>query len=66
MCPERLLKEYNSPIRKLKNTVPRGGGHVEGSVCGALFSVKCLVSSFGKESEIEEFRKKVEEIFVPK
>jgi len=61
-CAQAVLKgfqkEFKISDKEIEEYRAWGGGRAEGGMCGALFAVERLLRQIGKESVIEEFRKK--------
>jgi hypothetical protein len=61
-CAQAVLKGFQQEFAITDNEIEEyrawGGGRAEGGVCGALFAAECLLHQAGKQSVVEEFRKK--------
>jgi hypothetical protein len=61
-CAQAVLKgfqkEFDITDQEIEECRAWGGGRAEGGICGAVFSAERLLREAGKESIIEEFRKK--------
>ncbi len=61
-CAQAILKgfqkEFGISDHEIEEYRAWGGGRAEGGMCGALFAAERLLRQIGKESVIEDFRKK--------
>lgn len=61
-CAQAILKgfqqEFEISDTEIEEYRAWGGGRAKGGMCGALFAAERLLRQIGKQSVIEEFRKK--------